>query len=69
MADFSEGMKNPCEECLVKVVCTTACDDLCKFSRKVLEKDPNANSYRNWLKNYECRPAVLNLASTTTIKY
>ncbi len=56
-------MKNPCEECLVKVVCTNPCDDLIKFSREITKKDPNPTKYLNWLKNYECRPRVIEKGS------
>lgn len=49
--------ENPCKNCLVRVTCIIPCDELNKFARKV----PTYATYNDWLKDYECRPRVLDL--------
>jgi len=60
-------MKNPCEECLVKAVCIIPCENLNKFSGSLSLGRGHVDYYSDWLKNYECRPAVLELISNLQV--
>jgi hypothetical protein len=60
-------MKNPCENCLVKVMCcSTVCDDLQHYMDKLvdLKKFERENWVPTWIKKYEVRPKVLAFAET-----
>lgn len=50
-------MKNPCEKCLVQPICMSPCENLDNFAKKMGTR----NTYVLWLKNYECRPRVIEL--------
>jgi hypothetical protein len=50
-------MKNPCEECLVRPICTTVCKPLIAFSVEVL-KDKGLYKISTWMSKYEVRPRI-----------
>lgn len=56
-------IENPCENCIVKVMCITPCDELNEFAREVL----TSTNYDEWLKKYECRSRVLGLVKISNI--
>ena len=61
-------MKNPCETCLVRSVCTSICDEIISYSREVIGQT-DFESITNWLCKYEMRPRILDKYNIRKNKY
>lgn len=59
----SNNSENPCENCIVKSICITPCDELNNFAGKVFTNSKllSPEWYNFWFKEYECRPGVIEL--------
>jgi hypothetical protein len=52
-------MKHPCENCLILAICVKCCDDINDYIRGLKRPNPLKISVREWFKEHEIRPRVL----------